>query len=318
MSGARSPFVRLVHNLERRRARPSYSVTLTLHDDTLEDSPRSVLASASVTTFGPRAFVVGSADRVSLRGPRHLLARHLAVVCIPLPQALEIRIVALHPERYVLPHPAVTRAESPQPPALKALPEHVGGVTGIGRVEVVFEGIRLCVEAAFDVPDATGSETVRSPWRNLPMGTQLAFHLDNCVRALGKPVSSVAGPSAGGHAVPALLKAATDDEMDHGALVLRAQSGVHRVDASPDALQRGLLVGRSRFCVLGRGFDEHDGLSRLHALVIAIREHVYAIDLSSRYGLRDIARPHRLLSAARIDNGVGCLVYGGGHLLMER
>jgi hypothetical protein len=73
--------------------------------------------------------------------------------------------------------------------------------------------------------------------------------------------------------------------------------------------------------VLGRGFDENDGLSRVHALVVGLEEAgtsgVFAFDLASRYGLRDVSRPSRLVPMARLDDGVGCLVYGAGYLTWE-
>ena len=84
---------------------------------------------------------------------------------------------------------------------------------------------------------------------------------------------------------------------------------------------RGILIGRSRRCTLGRGFNENEGLSRIHALVVALDEPgavgVFAFDLASRYGLRDVSRPSRMVPTARLDDGVGCLVYGAGYLTWE-
>jgi hypothetical protein len=122
--------------------------------------------------------------------------------------------------------------------------------------------------------------------------------------------SAVAGPS-GSHALPALMQRRGET----GQLIIRGRQQVARVTVTDDDLDVGVLVGRSRRCVLGREFDEQEGLSRVHALV---RTHVdgqlYVHDVASRYGLRDVRRIHLAVQSARIDDGVGVIVCGAGQL----
>lgn len=274
---------------------------------------------------GPRAFILGTGERVDLTAPHGLLPRHVAVLTVPYADGVQVRVISLHPDRGLV-H---LRRDAPLPPAEvtpdddedgglgATLSTPVGGLIGWARVSCLFDGFILEVAAELERP----SDVVRLPAdepRLLAKGEQLAFFNGSSVRPVGNVVSSVSGPGGGGHAVPALVADVPDLDVDPGSLVLRSRGGVHRIEPTPRELRRGILIGRSRRCVLGRGFDENDGLSRLHALVMLVDDGVYAFDLASRYGLRDVARPNRLIHTARLDDGVGCLVYGAGHLLFER
>lgn len=278
------------------------------------------LACTRVDASGPRAFVVGHSERVDLLGPGALSPRHLCVICVPREDGVHLRVLCLHPDRGLIPLrwlPPPQRDEA-VPNRGATLPGTVGGVIAFGRVRVLFEGYILEVRAELERPSDALRASDDDDLGLLPKGEQLAFHSAASVRPLGTAVSSVTGPRGGGHAIPALVVAPQEDAAPLGNLVLRSRAGVHRLEPTPQELRRGLLVGRSRRCALGRGFDENDGLSRLHALVIAIDDGVYAFDLASRYGLRDVARPSRLVLSARLDDGAGCLVYGAGHLVAEQ
>lgn len=321
MTTSRGPLLRLVHSLERRRAGRPYTLSLKLSrvGASTQGDALVPLSSSLVEAQGPRTFVVGNGERVDVVGPTGLLPRHLAIVCVPREDGVYLRALSLHPERGLI-H---LRGRPPPPPQDGAdgalpLPSAMGGVMGFARLDVLFDGFVLEIagdlERPPDVPRLPSEDDIGL----LPRGEQLAFFAGASVRPLGTVVSSVTGPGAGGHAIPALVAAPIGPEVELGSLVLRSRGGIHRVEPSPQDLRRGILVGRSRRCVLGRGFDENDGLSRLHALVMALDDGVYAFDLASRYGLRDVARPNRLVHAARLDDGVGCLVYGAGHLVFER
>jgi hypothetical protein len=239
-----------------------------------------------------------------------ILPRHLAVVVIPLPNGTLLRAISLHPERgfAVL---AADRGPLPSVEALENAQASTGSVVAWNALRLCFDGYVLDVEA-----EGSGAADVLEV---LPLGEQLAFFASASVRGVAGALSSVAAPGGGGHAIPAIV---THEALpDEGTLVLRARSGVFRVDVPHDDLARGVLIGRSRRCVLGRGFDENDGLSRVHALVVSLDEAgasgVFAFDLASRYGLRDSSRPSKLVPMARIDDGVGCLVYGAGYLTWQ-
>ena len=319
------PFLRLVHSLERRRGGRSFTLQVTVRRPGFHRSTDVVLGGARIESHGPRAVVVGTGDRVDvavgggqspLPGGMNsqvgdgILPRHLAIVVIPLPNGTLLRALSLHPERGF----AVLPVDGPIPNA-----EHIehastatGSVLGWNSLRLAFDSYVLDVE----VEGAGASDILEE----LPVGLQLAFHTASPVRSLGSSISSIAGPEGGGHAIPAIV-VANGAAAEQSSLVLRARSGVFRVDVPVDDLMRGVLVGRSRRCILGRGFDENDGLSRVHALVMALDEPgatgIFAFDLASRYGLRDVSRPTTLLPMARLDDGIGCLVYGAGYLTWE-
>lgn len=284
-----------------------------------------VVGARRVESQGPRAVVVGTGDRVDvavgggavpLAGGMSsqvgdgLLPRHLAIVVIPLPSGTLLRAISLHPERGF----AVLPCDPQLPPVdvVEHLETSTGSVVAWNALRVTFDGYVLDV-----VTDGGGAPDILEV---LPLGGQLAFHAGPAPKHMGGAVASIAGPGGGGHAIPALVLA-DPGPMERGTLVLRARSGVYRVDVPFDDLLRGILVGRSRRCTLGRGFDENDGLSRVHALVVALDEAgasgVFAFDLASRYGLRDVSRPSRLVPMSRLDDGIGCLVYGAGYLTWE-
>jgi len=315
------PFLRLVHTLERRAKATSFRAHVSL----VEEGGR-VLVERRVEDHAPLALVVGTGDRIDVAGPSTLLPRHLAVLLIPSPDGVAIRALSLHPERSF---------------TMTAPDGHVvtlGGVEAHGRVSIAFEGLTLSIDAAplGGLPPVGQSPFGQAPFGQgllgvpalalpvsdstvvsmQPPGEQLAFHNRSTTKHVGGALASIGGPDGGGHAVPALVLV-DPEPMSAGTLVLRARSAVHRVEPSYQDLTRGLLIGRSRRCVLGRGFDENDGLSRLHGLVMMLYDGVWVFDLASRYGLRDVARPTRVIRASRLDNGAGCLVYGAGHLVFE-
>lgn len=305
------PLLRLVSSLDRRRGARAFQLALSLR----RTGAPAPLATARHGAAGPRGFVVGAGERVDLSVPSaeiaSLMPRHLAIVAVPRADGVLLRAVALHPERElgVLP----LQAEPSTAPLQAA-----GGAVARGGMRLLFDGLSLDVRAELDQPPPDAVEGgACSILEVFPVGQQLSFYAGASVRAVGDVVSSVAGPAGGGHAIPALVVAQEEPPPAGGNLLLRTRLGVHRVEVTDHELHRGLLIGRSRRCVLGRGFDENDGLSRVHALVLALDDGVYAFDLASRYGLRDVSRPSRLMQTARLDDGVGCLVYGAGHLTFE-
>lgn len=311
------PLLRLVHSFERRRGGWPFSLALTLR------RRNGVVVSSSQRTWqGPRAFVVGAGARAEIAIPdgegNGLMPRHVAVVAVPRGDGVQLRAFSLHPERGIhigTPHADVSAAvaESPEDSVAEEPSVH-GGVFGRGALRIGFDGYWLDVEANLDPPGP--HEQHHALFELYPLGQQLSFYAGASIRSLGDAMSSVAGP-AGGAAIPALVSSIDDHPGLGGTLVLRSRSGVHRAEVSADELNRGLLIGRSRRCVLGRGFDENDGLSRVHALVLGLEEGVFAFDLASRYGLRDVSRPNQLTATSRLDDGVGCLVYGAGYLTFE-
>lgn len=319
------PLLRLVHSLERRRSGRAYRVSLELRRlASAVGGPAGTLPGSRFEedAAGPRAWVVGTGDRVEMQGSPGLLPRHVVVVTVPYSDGVQIRVLCLHPDRGVV-HLRRDMAldqgqQGDEQGELGAtLSTPLGGLSGYARLQCLFEGYVLDVSAELERP----SEVVRLHADGpalLAKGEQLAFYSGASVRPVGSVVSSISGPGGSSYAIPALVTDSGDGPGQPGSLMLRSRAGVHRLEPSARDLRRGLLVGRSRRCLLGRGFDENDGLSRLHALVMLIDDGVYAFDLASRYGLRDVARPNRLVPTARIDDGVGCLVYGAGHLLFER
>lgn len=309
------PLLRLVGSLERRRGGRAFQLSLAL----LRAGSTSPLALSRQAATGPRAYVIGAGERVDLAvpssGTQPLLPRHLAVIALPRADGVLLRGVSLHPERELQVAPLATTRESstsvPDAPA-------AGGAVARGGLSLLFDGLRLDVRAELEAPPPGSDDGASNGILEVyPVGQQLSFFAGAAVRGVGDVVSSVAGPAGGGHAVPALVLSQEEPPPAGGTLMLRTRLGVHRVEVTDDELRRGMLIGRSRRCALGRGFDENDGLSRVHALVIALDDGVYALDLASRYGLRDVSRPSRLIPAARLDDGVGCLVYGAGHLTFE-
>ncbi len=296
MAGA---LLRLVHSLERRRA----GLPFVAHIELTAPGPSGprVLASLEQTELAPRAFVIGSGERVDVTAPGGLLPRHIAVVVVPTPQGVLVRALTLHPE-----HAMTVHADGAEPLL-------VGSAEAFGQLRLRFDGFELTIDAHLhQLPTAPEPEGMAV----FPPGEQLGFYQGSTLKPVGNVVSSISGPGGGGHAIPALVMGMPEPE-SAGTLVLHGRSGVHRLEPTWTELRRGVLIGRSRRCVLGRGFDENDGLSRVHALCMMIDTGVYVFDLASRYGLRDVARPTRVMQAARLDNGTGCLVYGAGHLLFE-
>jgi hypothetical protein len=272
----------------------------------------------TVQVNGPRVFIIGTGERADLATPPGLLPRHVAVLCVPYADGVQVRVLALHPDRGMVHlRRGLPDADDETPEFGATLSTPVGGVIAYSRAQVMFEGYALDVSASLERPSEVVRIASEEP-ATLAKSEQLAFYNGASVRPVGNVVASVSGPGGGGHAVPALVADLGEVASEPGSLVLRSRGGVHRLEPSARELRRGLLIGRSRRCVLGRGFDENDGLSRLHALVMMVDDGVYAFDLASRYGLRDVARPNRLVHTARLDDGVGCLVYGAGHLVFER
>ncbi|MCP4502757.1 MAG: hypothetical protein GY822_22685 [Deltaproteobacteria bacterium] len=264
----------------------------------VENAPTHLVAMLNQTVFGPQAFIVGDSERVHLRAKGRLRPRHVVVICHPRESGVSLRITSLHPDNGM-----VSSGENGGV---------VGGVVAHGKAEVVFDGLRLTLQATLE--NAPEIEFQKST-RRLSLGHQLSFQKPQHLRPVGVPLSSFCGSA--GHAIPALMQGSIEGSPLTGSLVLHSRDGVHETHPSNDELRQGLLIGRSRRCVLGQGFDENDGLSRVHALVMLLGERVFAFDLASRYGLRDISRPGKVVSSALLDNGAGVLVYGAGHLLFE-
>lgn len=313
------PLLRLVHSLERRRAGRAFTVGLTLR----RADTSAPVSSARHVAAGPRAFVVGAGERVDLAVPgpdsASLMPRHVAIVALPRHDGVLLRAVSLHPERGL----HVAPLEAPPDASVAADELGIGGALARDGLRLIFDGYTLDVRAALDVPGAappreqTPGPSTPQILESYPLGQQLSFYAGASVKGVGNAMSAVAGPGGGGHAIPALVHSVDDQPGVGGTLVLRTRLGVHRVEVTDEELRRGLLIGRSRRCVVGRGFDENDGLSRVHALVLGLDDGVFAFDLASRYGLRDVSRPSRLQPTTRLDDGVGCLVYGAGYLTFE-
>ena len=312
------PLLRLVHSLERRRAGRAYSLGLAMR----RAATSAPIASVRQEATGAQAFGIGVGERVALAVPgadsAALMPRHIAIVAVPFADGVLLRAVSLHPERGLHAAPLDSPPDAPaMPPLADGL--GLGGVVALDGMRLLFDGYTLDVRAALEVVDGQGAAAAPRPQiiESFPLGQQLSFYAGASVKSVGDAVSSVAGPDGGGHAIPALVSSIEQMPSVGGTLVLRARIGIHRVEVSDEELRRGLLIGRSRRCVLGRGFDENDGLSRVHALVLRLDHGVFAFDLASRYGLRDVSRPGRLQPTARLDDGVGCLVYGAGYLTFE-
>jgi hypothetical protein len=312
--------LRLVHSLDRRNV-PTFRVHLRLSREIealAVPTPAPSVASATLEIDDIRAVIIGSGERADLgRRLPHLMARHVAMVTVPHPDHLEMRIVTLHPSRVLtVAIDDVDHILSEEGVEVHEDAIDVGGLVTDSGIAVSFDGFRLEVEV-----EGTGPLEDAPPQgvtRLMRPGDQLAFNDGGPVRLVGDAVTSVVGPTTGGFAIPALVSEIPSGEGGRVEyLALRSRDGVHYAYPSEQQLARGVLLGRSRRCILGRGFDENDGLSRLHALVIRLPAGVFALDVASRYGLRDVAKPARYLPSARIDDNIGCLVYGAGHLLYE-
>lgn len=329
-----------MHSLERRRSGRAFVLDLTLR----RSDNGQLITQARHAGTGARAYVVGAGDRTDLQlpgGDGALLPRHVAIVVVPHLDGAHIRAVSLHPERGLhitpLPPSSATPGAVPsgspsentastlsghRPLAVTAPPRSalddeatMGGAVARGGMHIAFDGMSLEVRATLEVvelDDGAGPQLLEV----FPVGSQLSFFSGPTVRTVTDVIASISGPGGGGHAIPALLSSSEEAPVG-GTVVLRTRTGVHRVEVNADEIRRGLLVGRSRRCVLGRGFDENDGLSRVHALILAVDDGVMAFDLASRYGLRDVSRPARVVAQARLDDGIGCLVYGAGLLTYE-
>lgn len=308
------PLLRLVHTLERRRVGRSYSISLTLR----KSDGSAPIASSRQVGHGPRAYVVGAGERADLAIPggetSPILVRHVSILAVPRADGVLLRAVSLHPERGLHVAPLEHPVSSASPTAAPSENTGVGGAVARNGMRLIFDGLSLEIRAALEVPPP--GEMSAQVVEAFPVGQQLSFYAGASVKNIGDSMSSVTGPGGGGHAIPALVS--LDDQPGlGGTLVLRSRVGVYRAEVTDEELRRGLLIGRSRRCVLGRGFDENDGLSRVHALVLGLEEGVFAFDLASRYGLRDVSRPSRLQPTSRLDDGIGCLVYGAGYLTFE-
>jgi hypothetical protein len=252
-----------------------------------------------------RVFVIGSTARADVRLAGNLLPRHIMVLTYPTRDGVEIRVATLHPGKSC----ALWKPDDPLKPK-KVTP--LGGIQALSTACFQFEDYFVSVESRLktdlSLPEDAGNDIIAP-------GEQISFYTQSPVRPVGALLSSIAGPDGGGHAVPALVS--DEGSPCSGNLVIRSRFGSHFFEPSLSDLSRGILIGRSRRCVLGRGFNENDGLSRLHAIVMGLPDGVFAFDLASRYGLRDITQPTTLIRTARIDDGSGCLVYGAGHLVFD-
>lgn len=316
MNTSGNSILRLVSSFDRRRSGKPYRVSTHLYRRVATgrsaDASAVLLSDGTFDAAGPRVFVVGHGSRTDVAGPANLLPRHLALLCIPAADGVRVRALVLHPERTLraIPLPGATDTT----PSADTHHEVCGGVESSCPLRLEFEDLVLEVRAQY--PGAS-PQNDGLPFIFFPPGEQLAFCSPNLLQPVGSVVASVAGPQGGGHAIPALTLSSAEGEPLTGILSLRTRDGLRRAEAGPAELRRGVLIGRSRRCVLGRTFHENDGLSRLHALVVSLGNHVYAFDLASRYGLRDVSRPGQVIHSARLDDGVGCLVYGAGHLIFE-
>ena len=226
----------------------------------------------------------------------------------PADDHIVIRIVALHPN-------VTFELLDPAPQPVEA-PVQLGGIQSTGLVRLQNAIFELEVEVNF--LHATPKNRDRQPLVTWEPGQQLAFQEDDDVSFIGTLIDSVTGPGSGGHAIPALSQEGGPERSDLQKLTLRSSKGYRSVYMEPEMLEKGILIGRSRRCKLGRQYSDQDGLSRIHAMVIELEGKIYALDLASKYGLRDVTKPTVKVHAARLDNQIGCLVYGAGHLVIER
>jgi len=293
----------------RKSEEPTYGVTVSL-------TPRHKNKSGLTTPYqffqeveNVRAFVIGHSDGAILgQTIPNLLARHLAIITYPTADKIFIRAMALHPN-LILENIPLDDDEVPS--------KEIGGMLSSGMLHLQGDSFELEVEVRFldsFSPNLPEPEDIAY----FPPGEQLAFHEDNDLAFIGTLVDSVTGPASGGHAIPALSQEGIPAGGVSTKLTLRSSKGYQTIPIEEGMLEKGVLVGRSRRCRLGRQYSDLDGLSRIHAMVIKIEDTVYAIDLASKYGLRDVTKPTTQLHCVRLDNQIGCLVYGAGHLVMEK
>ena len=256
------------------------------------------------------AFVIGHSETAVLGHTMpSLLARHLAILTYPMGEKIFIRVMALHPN--------ITLEQVSEEDTKQELQQPIGGMQSSGALHVQGDAFELEVDVRFldsfeSRPPNPEDVVLFEP------GEQLAFHEETDVSFIGTLVDSVTGPGSGGHAIPALSQEECVSIAGAKKLTLRSSKGYRSVVMEKDMLEKGILVGRSRRCQLGRQYSDQDGLSRIHAMVIQIENSIYALDLASKYGLRDVTKPTTKVHRARLDNQIGCLVYGAGHLVVEK
>jgi hypothetical protein len=307
MSSKSNSLFRLVRN--KKNDESIYGVTISLTPKFQNKSGLTVPYQFFQEVEETRAFVIGNADGAVLGHTlSNLLARHLVILTYPVDKTIFIRVLALHPniEIYsVTPH-----SIHPQEMAL-------GGVQSSGKLHIATDSFELEIEArfleSFSVRPSTQDEHMF-----YPTGEQLDFNQEEDVTFIGTLIDSITGPGSGGHAIPALSQESEAIVPGKQRLALRSSKGLQSATIENSAIDKGLLVGRSRRCKLGRKYSDQDGLSRIHALVIRLHNRIYAIDLASKYGLRDVTKPTVKLHTVLIDNQIGCLVYGAGHLVVEQ
>lgn len=300
----------ILNLIRSRKTEPgSYGVTISL-------TPRHRNKSGLTSPYQfyqeveeAHVFVIGHSDTATLGHTLpNLMARHLAVLTYPADDHIVIRILALHPN-------VTFELLDPAPQSVEA-PAQLGGIQSTGVVRLQSAIFELEVEVNF--LHATPKNGDRQPLVAWEPGQQLAFQEDDDVSFIGTLIDSVTGPGSGGHAIPALSQEGGPERSDLQKLTLRSSKGYRSVYMEPEMLEKGILIGRSRRCKLGRQYSDQDGLSRIHAMVIELEGKIYALDLASKYGLRDVTKPTVKVHAARLDNQIGCLVYGAGHLVIER
>lgn len=285
--------LKLVHSRRTNAQAFSYTVDVRVEMDNGATVVHKKRAESDM-----RSFVIGATDRADFVVPGGALPRHLALLTVPVAEGVHVRLISLHPERGLVPlNDGFEGGER-------------GSLSALHGLDVRFSSYQISVRAF------SGDRAEPVCTSSQPVGEQLAFYRGTVVHPVGDVVSSVSRSGGGSVAVPALVTS-TSGFAAGRSLVLYARSGPIHLTPDPEDLRRGMLVGRSRRCALGRGFDENDGLSRVHALVTSIGDGVYLFDLASRYGIRDVTRPARLIRTARLDDGAGCLVYGAGHLVCE-
>ncbi len=307
MPSKSNALLRLIRN--NKNESPSYGVTISLKPKHEPSSGLTVPYQFFQEVESTRAFIIGNADGAILGHTlSNLLARHLVILTYPVGEKIFIKILALHPniEIYTI---------KPNPNNLSDMA--FGGIQSTGMLHIATDSFELEVEARFlhSFSSRTADQDDHSFYAP---GEQLEFNNEGDVTCIGTLIDSITGPGSGGHAIPALSQESEAVKTGQLQLALRSSKGLQSIPLDEQALERGLLVGRSRRCQLGRKYSDQDGLSRIHALVIRLHNRIYAIDLASKYGLRDVTKPTVKLHTVLIDNQIGCLVYGAGHLVIEK
>lgn len=76
-----------------------------------------------------------------------------------------------------------------------------------------------------------------------------------------------------------------DDDREIGAMTLAAKGGAQRIAVGERAAEAGILLGRYERCdTHGASVVSHHGISRVHLLVLAVGDALYAIDTGSTNG----------------------------------